>query len=423
MNSSPGDSGLTTAAILRTILLLGSLCGWQTSSVWGDETAPRVSAAESPAATLAALVEQPTLARLRRLLNASEIDESEPVSLLASDRPRPDKIGGPVWRIATDTGVLTVVTAKARPRRLTVSPDQARNVPEAAYLFDESGKLIEQFGGDYSLTDSPENVEIVNLGPQEDWFIRVTRFDKQPPFNFCTDYYRIAAKPIQSLRHFHYPNSNPWSDGPYPEVRYGTLYFKLTGLDPPERCGGVLGKSENNVLMPREIAWDGNHNRFRGAVTQTVNDRVAYLVDTEWSREFEPLDRKANQLLAVGGARGRDAFYDWQILVPADTSATVTLTMPDPADNATAKSITRTLRPGLHMVSLTVKPDVKAGHTDLKLYIGEMHEEFRVAAVPTDDPPEATPVIQVLDPAKTARLIEVTLAPSDRHISLKVGLP
>lgn len=423
MLKSPRGSGLKRAIVLGTIVWLVCLDSRLKSSARGDEAAPKGSAAETPAATLAALIEQPTLARLRRLLDASEIDESDPVSLLVNNRPHPDKNDGPVWRIPSDAGILTVVTAKARPRRAIASPDQARNVPEAAYLFDESGKLIEQFGGEYSLTDSPEYAEVVNLGPAEDWFVRVTRFDKQPPFNYCTDYYRIAAKPIQSLRHFHFPNSNPWSDGPYPELRYGILYFQLTGIDPPGRCGGVMGLSEKNVLMPRQVFWDGDRNRFRGAVTQTVNDRVAYLVDTEWSRDFEQLDRQANQLLAIGGTRGRDSFYDWQILVPAETTATVTLTLPDPADISVTKTVTRTLRPGLHMVSLVIVPDLKAGSTSLKLHVNdEPRQDFRIGAVPAEEQPAATPVIQVLDPTHTVRLIDFSLTPN-RQISLNVELP
>jgi hypothetical protein len=197
----------------------------------------------------------------------------------------------------------------------------------------------------------------------------------------------------------------------------------MTGIDPPERCGGVLGTTENNILMPREIVWDADNDRFRGAVTQSVNGRAAYQVDIKWSREFEPLNRKSNQLLATGGARGSDSFYDWQILVPHETAAIVTLRMPDPADESASTVVNKTLRPGLHIVSLVVKPAADGKRTDLNLHMDqEPKQDFRVAAVPTDDQSNAPPVIQIIEPSGTARLLEILLEQSDLPLTLTVLL-
>lgn len=47
-----------------------------------------------------------------------------------------------------------------------------------------------------------------------DWFVRVTKFENNGPFEYQSDYYRIAKPIVPALRYFHYANSNGWSDGP-----------------------------------------------------------------------------------------------------------------------------------------------------------------------------------------------------------------
>ena len=424
MPGTPRGSHFKNELSLGSLLLLTCLCGWPMSSARAGETSDTVQPAESPAKTLAALVEEPSLALLRQLLSASGAEELEPGKLLERVADSRGNKFGPAWRIPTDEGTIVAVIADVRPREVEDPRFLMGGTPRAAFLFDEAGKLVAQLGGQFSPTGAPDYVDVVNLGPLENWFIRIERFEKNPPFDFRTEFYRVATRPIPSLRYLHYPNSHAWSYGPLPESRYGKLYLKMTGIDLPDQCGGVLGTTENNILMPREIIWDADNERFRGAVTQSVNGRAAYQVDIKWSREFEPLHRKSNQLLAIGGARGSESFYDWQIMVPHETAAIVTLMLPDPADKSASKVVSKTLRPGLHMVSLVVKPAADGQRTDLNLHVDqEPKQDFRVAAVPADDQSDAPPVIQMIEPSGNARLFEIVLEQCKLPLTLTVSLP
>jgi hypothetical protein len=73
----------------------------------------------------------------------------------------------------------------------------------------------------------PASVDILCLGPEEDWFVRVTRFQENGPFVHQSVYYRIGESVVPSLKYHHYPNSNSWSRGPEKITRHGNLNFEF----------------------------------------------------------------------------------------------------------------------------------------------------------------------------------------------------
>lgn len=364
------------------------------------------------------LIDDQRVELFKELLEASGPGELEPIELVEPAADSHGKKFGPVWRIPIEDRTLTVVLADVRSPQMNGTGLEQR-APRAAFLFGPQGKLIATLGGHQRPNGSADFVDVTNLGPVEDWFIRVMAFEKNPPFDFRTDYYRVAAKPVESLRFFAYPNGNPWSYGPETIVRYGELFFN--SLNGPALPFATLGMTSDQVPMPRSIIWDADENRFRGAAAETVDGRPLYRVDTEWSREFEAIKRKPEQLLAFGGPRDYDSWRTWTVLVPLGTEARITLGLPESEAARKPDALVKTLRPGWHIVELQVKPDGE--RTSVQWRIDETKESFGLPGVPADEQPKAPPIVRLLDPAANMTVAEVEITGAETRVNLILRLP
>jgi hypothetical protein len=113
------------------------------------------------------------------------------------------------------------------------------NLPECVFVFDSDGKPVAALGGEIGTTGagSPDRIDILCLGPEEDWFVRVTRFQENGPFEYQSVYYRIGESVVPSLKYYHYANSNSWSNGPEKIIAMETE-FRI----PPIAEISMLGK-------------------------------------------------------------------------------------------------------------------------------------------------------------------------------------
>lgn len=263
----------------------------------------------------------------------------------------------------------------------------------------------------------------MNLGPEEDWFARVMRGEKNEPFDYQTEYYRLANPVVQSLRCFHSPNSSPWSNGPEKIARYGTLYYDLPNKS-DSFTGNTVGTTPNGVAVSGNIIWDGDHNRFVGVATQHVQGKPLNRVDAEWSRDFEPLDPKPNQLVVAGGAREYDHWYGWQTVVPDKFEALVTLTIPQ--RDGPPKMIEKKLRPGLQLVQLQAKPNENAPSASVELRISQDRKDdkqtFELPHSLGDRPAIHPPIVQVLNPDESKRLLSRPLKTSSEALIVEIKL-
>lgn len=373
---------------------------------------------EQRADLLDQFLEDQRLELFQELLEASGPANLEPVELVGPTADIHGRKFGPAWRIPSEDQTLTVVLAKVRPPRPNNTGFE-QEPPRAAFLFGHTGRLIASFGGRLSPGGSPDFTDVVNLGPVEDWFVRVMGFEKNPPFDFRTAYYRIAEKPVESLAFFAYPNGNPWSYGPEPVIRYGQLMFN--SLNGPALPFGTLGMTAEQIPMPRVIIWDAENNRFRGAASETVDSRPLYRVDTKWSREFEPIERKPQQLLALGGTRGPSSIWGGPVLVPRGTEAVLILRLPDADGKPAREAATKTLAAGIHYIELHAVPDER--RTEVRLWIDQVKTTFDLAGVPAAEQPKAPPIVRLLDPAASMTVAEVELTGAETRVSLTVRLP
>ena len=129
----------------------------------------------TPADWLAMMIEQPNLAVLRKLLAGAKIKYPEPVELLAANRRASDEQKIEVHTPSDGEKKYAVVEARVRPLSgLRTHESDFQRLPECAYVFDMQGNLLAALGGEIGPTGSgsPDDVDLVNLGPKEDWFVR-----------------------------------------------------------------------------------------------------------------------------------------------------------------------------------------------------------------------------------------------------------
>jgi beta-lactamase regulating signal transducer with metallopeptidase domain len=372
---------------------------------------------------LQSMIKKPSLAILRQLLSSANSQHPEPVELLDEGRFGGDSKGVHVRVINSGDALLALVAARVRPADGTRNDeDEMSNLPECVFVFDFDGKPIAALGGEIGTTGAgdPDNISILSLGPEEDWFVRVTRFQENGPFSYQSVYYRIATTIVPSLKYYHYPNSNSWSNGPERIPRYGNLNFEF-----PDRrsqfAGQVTGVTPEGVAVNGTIYWDGDRNQFMGVPVQSVYGRPLYKVDTEWSQDFSALKPRADQMVLSGGAREYDHWYGWNTVVPDKYEAIVRVSIPQAKGDP--KVIEQELAAGRHTIQFQAKPSGDGLTAKLQLGYGK-----DVPIQKTDlpfklgDQLSRPAIVNVLDPQQSVRLVERPLQASKEALTLEVTL-
>ena len=212
--------------------------------------------------------------------------------------PESEEKGG-VEVVTTADDTFTIVEAHVKPENSDLVHDsQLSPLPECAFVFSKQGDLIAVVGGEYGRTDSnsPDGVDVQSLGPGEDWLVRVSRYEKNRGFDHITTYYRVANPMVPSFRIYHLSQSGSWSWGPQKTARYGHL-----GYDNPEsredgQRHSELAVSPAGGKVVSGFVWDGDRNRFIGPSASILRGKPIYEVDTDFSKEFQPLAPTADQL-------------------------------------------------------------------------------------------------------------------------------
>ncbi len=352
------------------------------------------------------MIERPGLALLRQMLTASDKPYPQPIELLDEGRFGLKTKGVKVRLIPTTTSRFALVSAKVRPLNGTRSEEtEMSRLPECVFVFDAEGRYVASIGGEIGTTGagSPENVNIICLGPAEDWFVRTSRFQENGAFEYQSKYYRIGDSVVESLKYFHYANSNSWSMGPEKVPRYGALHFQF-----PDRKYAVsaVGLSPENVAMNAAITWDGDRNQFFGAVSQTIDGRPLFEVDTNWSKDFQALAPRSDQMVLAGGARDYDHWYGWQTVVPKGFEAVVRVTVPQ-AEGET-QTLEQKLTEGRQMIQFQAKPSEGGQSFSLQLGYGK-DQEIQKADLPVgaaDQPAAAVAVVNIVSSGESVRLVD-----------------
>jgi beta-lactamase regulating signal transducer with metallopeptidase domain len=389
----------------------------------------------TPADWLAMMIKQPNLAVLRKLLAGANVKHPHPVELLDDRRREAERPGEKTSRVqvvSDGADEYAIVEARVRPLSgVRDNENDPQNLPECAYVFDRQGSLLAALGGEVGATGAgdPDEVDLINLGPREDWFVRVTRFEQKGPFEFQSTYYRLGQPIVNSLQYFHYANSNSWSAGPEQIVRFGHLEFDFPEVRNQLGFKG-LGTTADGAKVVPTLVWDGDGNRFVGAAAQRVNTRPLYEVDTTWSKEFVALSPRANQLVIEGGERDYDHWFLWEMAVPEASAAVVTLRFPRRANpRDLVETIERTLSPGRQLVQFQLKPVRDGAAAKLKLSISDPKQpggkeklDFDLPFKVGDRPPIHPPITQQLDPQETARVLSRSLTDSTEDLSIDIKL-
>ena len=260
-----------------------------------------------------------------------------------------------------------------------------------------------------------DDVDVVCLGPKEDWFVWVTNFQyRVGPFSYRSTFHRIADKVIPSFRILHYPNTTSWSNGPEDKERWGELTFD-NPKDNAEQSWKLSGRrKEGNQLQAKQI-WDGERNLFIGPTKLFVGNVPLFEVDVEWSKEFEPLKLHSDQIAIHGGARTFENWHTWQLVVPKDENATVELSFRDLSGNE--QTVRSSLQPGYHMLQLQTLKLVDRDETQLKSRVDSSAEMSWLAQSPTPVVKNGAPV-EILDHGKSRTLAQY--GEGDNVISLQI---
>jgi len=144
---------------------------------------------------MAVMMKTPSLAILRQLLASTKLKQPEPIELLDEGRFSRESKGIRVRTIGVGDKSYLLVPAKVRPVDATRQEESDfKPLPECVFAFDADGQHVASLGGEIGTTGagSAENVDILCLGPEEDWFVRVTRFQENEPFVYQSVYYRIG---------------------------------------------------------------------------------------------------------------------------------------------------------------------------------------------------------------------------------------
>ncbi|HVX13870.1 MAG TPA: M56 family metallopeptidase [Pirellulales bacterium] len=384
---------------------------------------------------LEALALHPNLAMLRALLAETKIRHPQPIELLddsrRGSRPPGAKATGGVQIVSVGENQFTIVEARVRP---LVAPsfdnDGINPLPECAYVFDQQGVLLAALGGEWGRTgsNSPDYIDVINLGPREDWFVRVSRFEQNKSFDYLTQYYRVGNPVTPALKLLHMSHSGGWSTGPQQTKRYGELIFDSPDVR-DEQYHQELATLANGAKVISGFLWDGDRDRFIGPSASQIGGQPIYEVDAAWSKDFEALTPEPNQLVVMGGE------YDygniWKMAVPDGMGAVVRLTLPQAS--GAAKVFAHRLGPGRQNVQLYFKADgdqLAAAVTHVELRLSDPKQAKKVAnfkypPLPDDlgdKPAENPPVIHTLNPQGTARLSQRRLKSGKDSIMLEITL-
>ncbi len=372
---------------------------------------------------LKSMIKKPSLAILRQLLSATASEQPAPVELLGEDHFAEGLNAPRVHLIPVGESVFALVKARVRPLNGTrTDQDDMSNLPECVFVFDSDGKPVAALGGEIGTTGagSPDRIDILCIGPEEDWFVRATRFQEKGPFEYQSVYYRIGESVVPSLKYYHYANSNSWSNGPERTIRHGKLSFDFPD-SPDEYAGQTVGVTAEGVAISGRIYWDGDKNQFFGAPAQTVDSRPLYKVDTEWSKDFSALNPKADQMVLSGGIRDYDHWYAWGTVVPEGYEAIVRVSIP--SDTGEPSVLEQKLTAGLRSIQLQLKPsddqtivNLHSGYgKDEQVQNGNLSSKLGLQ----QQPPA---VVNVLDAKKSVRLVERPLEGSEKTLTLEVTL-
>ncbi len=368
-------------------------------------------AKSSPKEWLDTMIKGPNVAVLRRLLASSKIKHPEPVALIDDGRYGDKEKGGKVHVVNTGDAKFAVVLARVRPLGgALASENDLKQLPECAFVFDTEGAFLAALGGNVGATES---VEVLSLGPEEDWFVRVTKFEDNGPFEYQSDYYRIAKTIVPSLRYFHYANSNGWSNGPEEITRWGELSFDFPSrndqFDSPGHSGdGGPAQTADGVPVIRDIIWDADRNRFVGAAAQFGKGKGLYEVDLNGSKEFEAVAPKRNQLFVTGGERDYDHWHSWQTVVPDKHELLLTITIPQAEGEP--KVIEKKLASGKRHIQVQLNPNKDNTSARLELRVDKEQPEVSESPIQLGDRPEKhPPITHLLNPGDSARVLTRTL--------------
>jgi hypothetical protein len=371
---------------------------------------------------LQAMMKKPSLAILRQLLSASESKQPEPVELLDEGRYRGESKGVRVHLIPSGESLFALVAARVRPTDGTRKDEEdMSNLPECVFVFDSDGHPVATLGGEIGTTGAgdPDNVDILCLGPEEDWFVRVTRFQENGPFEYQSVHHRIGESLVSSLKYYHYANSNSWSNGPEKITRHGNLNFEFPDVR-SDYAGMTVGVTPEGVAVNGTIYWDGDRDQFFGVPAQSVNGRPLYKVDTVWSKDFSALNPKADQMVLSGGIREYDHWYAWSTVVPAGYKAIVHVSIPQTSGEP--KIMEQELAAGRHTIQFQTKPSDDGMTTNLKLGHGN-DQQVQDTLLPFRLQQQQSPgIVNMLDAGKSVRLVDRQLEGTEKQLTLEVKL-
>ncbi|MFV0443863.1 MAG: hypothetical protein ACK5Q5_09860 [Planctomycetaceae bacterium] len=380
---------------------------------------------------LIGLIEDPRLVRLKVLLSNATVPLPIPLELLDVGRRQSKTLGPRIVVAGSGDDRLVAVEVLARPEtNEAFLPDELRTA-ECVFVFDCRGQLISLLGGKSRrvrrTSVSQDRVDILRLGPEEDWFVRVMNSGDEP-LESHTEFHRLSEDVIPSIRYFHHMNSNSWSYGPeLRTARYGKLGFDLPKVA-DKLQPGEGGLTDTGRLLPPQIVWDGDRNRFVGATTQFVRDQPLYAVDREWSQEFEPLSPIPDQLVVSGGREdGEDWLnaYNFAVAIPEGNGGMIVLSIPQP--NGPPQIIQKQLKPGLAYLSIKLDSIDNESTTQMTLSVARTEKVFArskptfTIPFPLDgDVLGRLPIVRTLDSGEAAQLLSRPLAGTPMPLMLDI---
>ena len=399
------DDGGVIAASVSKVAPDKRFAYWQATAKYVDpNTVSPASARES----IQQMVEKPTLLLLKQLLAINDYEDSVPLSLDGEfNRLAPWNKKTPVADVDCGEDTRVVVLCKVRPRDATWTTKPAgRSPPGTAFVFDKSnGSLITAIGGGQSERGSYEHVSLTNLGGADDVFVSVNRFEKREVNSQGTRWYRLARAEFgPSLTVEHDGNSlTQWTATANPPTEFGYLGFSLKGKKVPDHA---LGQTRDGVEVLRKIYWDSAANAFLGPSQQYVDGKSIYRVILRRSEEFADFEPKENEIVVAGGRYDYQNWHSWELSVPTERKATLTLrivTTNDDGKRSEEVLTTFPLKSGQrNFINFQVDPEKQTEETSLlRLRVNEKNakadtKEFKVPLVPIDDSPSVPdePVIR-----------------------------
>lgn len=165
----------------------------------------------------------------------------------------------------------------------------------------------------------------------------------------------------------------------------------------------LIGRSDNRNQLQSKQIWDGERNLFVGPTKLFVDNVAMFEVDAEWSKEFEPLKLRADQIAIHGGARSFENWHMWQLVVPESEKVLLELRFRDL--NGEIQTVQESLQSGYHMLQLQTLKLGERDETQLKLRVDSKEEMSWLAQSPTPEVKNAAPV-EILDHGKSQTLAQ-----------------